>query len=167
MHVVRAGLIFASISSLALAVACGGSEEPAKAAATEATDPALSSGGPAATTSSSSSSSGAAVVAPFVCMDEGGQGWGHVPVPDSGVVEGPLACAACSQAKCTADVDACGANCECRTVVTEVITCVATGGDPLGCAAPAFGASKDAQAIAMSLFQCSQSKCAACANPGH
>lgn len=163
MNSIRTGLILASISSLALAVACGGSEESTSTTAAETTDPiASTSSSSSSGSSSSSSSSGAASSgdAPFVCEDEGGEGWGHIPIPDSGVVEGPLACGACSQAKCTADVDKCGASCECRTIVNDVVACVASGGDPIGCATPAFSASEDVKGIAFALFQCSQEKCA-------
>ncbi len=172
MNFLRIAAFGSVMSALALAVACGSNDDPSTTSGVATTDPTKAGG-----TSSSSSGAGSSGDPAFVCKDNGGVDWGHVSLPEAGAVleagvdasaaqvNSALACAACSQEKCTSEVNACGANCECRTVVTTVIACVRAGGEPIQCAAPAFTASAAAQGVASALFACGQSKCSAVCGP--
>ena len=62
-------------------------------------------------------------------------------------------------------IDACNADCDCKSVAGNILTCIAKGGSQLGCAAMAQGISSQAQAIGYALLGCVQKYCSAPCSP--
>jgi hypothetical protein len=87
-------------------------------------------------------------------------------IPDASLDDGgPRStglCLACLKVtdNCKANIDQCNANCECKSIIGEVLTCVGSGTDPFSCAAKSgiSPASPGAQ-VGIGLLTCAQKKC--------
>jgi hypothetical protein len=58
---------------------------------------------------------------------------------------------------CKMQIDECNADCDCKSVVGDVLVCIAKGGSQIGCAAMAANISSNAQAIGYALLGSPQS----------
>jgi hypothetical protein len=70
-------------------------------------------------------------------------------------------CIACLKqpTTCQADITACNADCDCKALIGDVISCVGKGGNPFQCGAGLIAAPAKAREIGLSLLQCAQKKC--------
>lgn len=75
-----------------------------------------------------------------------------------------LGCANTS-ATCKMQIDQCNANCDCKSVAGNVLTCIAKGGSQIACAAMAASVSSEAQQIGYALLGCVQKYCSAQCSP--
>ena len=66
---------------------------------------------------------------------------------------------------CKTQVDNCNANCDCKSIAGNVLTCIAKGGSQIACASMAAGVSSEAQAIGYALLGCVQKYCSAECSP--
>jgi hypothetical protein len=81
-------------------------------------------------------------------------------IDEAGTMSTGLCLACVNQAStCKSDIDQCNLNCDCKSVVGDVITCIAKGGSQLACAAMAAGISSDAQTIGYALLACVNQNC--------
>lgn len=70
------------------------------------------------------------------------------------------ACAACARAKCAARIDACNQSCECQSLASNGLACIARNpSNPLACIAPFLGASPEIRDLGTSLLVCLQTGC--------
>ncbi len=75
-----------------------------------------------------------------------------------------LACANTAKT-CKTQIDSCNANCDCKSIAGNVLTCIAKGGSQIACAAMAAGVSSEAQTIGYALLGCVQKYCSAECSP--
>lgn len=84
-------------------------------------------------------------------------------IPDASIADGASTtglCVACGRAKCSKEIGACGANCECQDVAAGAIECYTQKQSLLACASTLTGVSEDTQKVGLALFTCLQTECA-------
>ena len=79
-------------------------------------------------------------------------------IPDSGTTTG--LCLACGNEKCTQQIDACNADCSCKTVADKAIICYAKSGGQIGASfITCLGGIPKNYQTAASLLTCLRDKC--------
>jgi hypothetical protein len=149
---------FMLVASSALVVtalmvqACGGDPEPTPASPVD---------------------SGAAETAPSETADSGGDAGTSTPcdttsdflaaIPDASLADGATTsglCIGCLASKCSAPVDKCGADCNCRAVVADVLDCFSQGGDLGSCFTSSVETPSAAtQALGLAILSCVSGTC--------
>jgi hypothetical protein len=86
-------------------------------------------------------------------------------IPDAAIADGASStglCVACAQANCADDISDCNHLCECQGLMDDALDCYAKNpGNPIACAGPFLGASKETQSIGASIIGCLQKNCEA------
>ncbi|MBL8611822.1 MAG: hypothetical protein JNL38_31045 [Myxococcales bacterium] len=78
-------------------------------------------------------------------------------IDDAGRTAGE--CTACLKAKCSAEVSACNADCECQGAAGDILDCVTKGGNLLTCVQNASVSTGTLQNVVAPLGLCVQGKC--------